>query len=304
MSRLGAIVLVVLAFAFASTSAFAAPSGIVDTEVTLSPGPYLFGQRLSANVDVLVNTKLVDPKVLQVETRFFPYTFVAAPVRTETNDGPVADVRYHYLLDCNTLQCLTGGTVERSIHFAPVRLRYRDRAGHNWSRTIPWPAIREISRVGKNNLVQATTASQAGFLLTQDPLRRFPASVVAPSPSYRLSPLVLGLLLIGLAAGALAAAFFVARPLLALVRKRRDSAGPELSPLEQALGAVEGAAQRAPGGAEHREALALLARELRVARLPDLVRSARQLAWSEQAPSATASRKLVADVRAAAGSAA
>jgi hypothetical protein len=297
---LAAVGLAALVVAAAADSASAASSGIVKTEVTLSPGPYVFGQRVTADVHVLVNRKLVDPKALQAQTRFFPYEFVVAPRRTETDDGSVTEVHYRYVLDCNTLECLTGGTLQRRIKFAPVRIRYRDRSRHTWSRSFEWPAIREISRVG-NDEIRPPTATDARFSLPLDPLLQFPASVVAPSPNYRLSPLALGLLLIAFAAGALVATFFVAQPLVALVRRTRDAAGPELSPLEQALAEVEATASGQAGGAEHREALALLARELRRVQQPDLVHSARKLAWSEEAPSASASRNLVAEVRATAG---
>ena len=297
MRRLVPAALACLALVIAPGQAAAAPSGIIKTEVTLSPGPYLFGQRIAADVDVLVDTKHLDPKALQVETRFFPYAYVTAPHRTETQDGSVADVHYRYLVDCNTLQCITGG-LQRRIVFAPARIRYRDEAGHMQDQKLAWPAIREISRVG-NDQIRPATATQARLSLPLAPLQQFSASVVAPSPSYRLSPLALGLLLFGIAALALVAAFSLARPLLALVRSRRDTTGPELSPLERALAAVDGAAKQQTGGAEHREALARLARELRRAQLPGLVQAARKLAWSEQAPSASASRELVAEVRAA-----
>ena len=297
MKRLGTAFVAAVALVSAPTSALGAATDIVEAQVVLSPGPYLFGERITADVDVLVNRKLVDPKALRVQTRFFPYAFVTAPRRTETDDGSIADVRYRYLLDCNTLRCLTGG-LQRKIVFAPVRIAYRDRAGRARSRSLRWTPIREVSRVG-NDQIRPATATQARFSLPQNPLLQFPASVVAPSPSYRVSPLALGLVLLGLAVGVLVAAFVVARPLLPLVRRKRDATGPELSPLERALVAVEDAARREAGGAEHREALALLARELRRTQLPDLVRAARKLAWSEQAPSASASRELVAEVRAA-----
>jgi hypothetical protein len=90
---------------------------------------------------------------------------------------------------------------------------------------------------------------------------------------------------------------WLAIPVVALARSRTDAV-TELSPLERALTSVDHAARREPGGAEHREALALLARELRRAGMSDLVGSARRLAWSEQAPTEADSRKLVAEVRA------
>ncbi len=281
----------------------AASPGIVQAQASLSPGPYLFGERITADVDVLVDSKLVDPKLLRVRARFFPYVEVATPRRTLTGDGPTVEARFRYLLQCVSLQCITGGAAERKIRFTPAaRLEYRDRSGHSRSRTIPWPGFREVSRVGTSQLAP-TTASQAQFSIPLDPLLQFPTSVVAPSPTYRVSPLLLGLVLAALAVGLLVAALYVARPLLALVHRRRHAAEPERSPLERALAAVEEAARRQAGGAEHREALALLARELRRAQQPDLVRSARKLAWSEQAPSASASRDLVARIRTAGGAA-
>ena len=300
MRQLAFGALAALALMVAPTSAGAA-SGIVRAQATLPPGPYLFGEQITADVDVLVNTKLVDPQTVRVETRFFPYQPLAAPRRTETVDGSVADVRFRYVLACVSLECLTGSKLERKVQFTPTRIRYRDRRQHVWRRTVNWRAIREISRVG-NDQIRPATASQARFALPSEPLLQLPASVVAPSPSYRLSPVLLALVLAGLAAGMLVATFFVARPVLALARRGRGSAAPELSPLEQAIAAVEEAARRQAGGAEHREALALLARELRRAHLLDLVHSTRKLAWSEQAPSAAASRGLLAEVREAARS--
>jgi hypothetical protein len=298
-----AIVAVVLAAAAVTPArAVADDAGIVNAEATVPPGPYLFGETVAPELNVLVNTTVVDPKALQISLRFFPYEQLAA-TQSVTSDGSIADIHYRYLLQCLSLQCITASALERTIRFAPAAVvRYRDRSGHVRSRRVPWPSFREVSRVGRNQ-IRPTTAAEATFAIPANPLSDFPTSVLAPPPSYRLSPLVLVLLLAVLAAGALFASLMVARPLLVLVRRRGDAAGPELSPLERALAAVEEAARRQTGGAEHREALGLLARELRRAQDPDLVRSARKLAWSEQAPSAAASRELVEEIRAAGGSA-
>jgi hypothetical protein len=84
---------------------------------------------------------------------------------------------------------------------------------------------------------------------------------------------------------------------VALARSRTNVV-EELSPLERALASVEHSSRREPGSAEHREALALLARELRRAGMSELVSSARRLAWSERAPTEADSRKLVTAIRA------
>jgi len=114
-----------------------------------------------------------------------------------------------------------------------------------------------------------------------------------------MNPVVLAVLLFLLALAALFAGGTLARPLYALVRRQEISTGPALTPLERALAAVDAATRRQPGSAEHREALAWLGRELRRTNSTDLVGRARRLAWSEQAPTADASRTLAADVEAA-----
>ena len=106
------------------------------------------------------------------------------------------------------------------------------------------------------------------------------------------------MLLFLLALAALLAGCTLARPLYAFVRRQEVSAGPALTPLERALAAVDAATRRQPGSAEHREALAWLGRELRRTNSTELVGRARRLAWSEQAPTADASRALAADVEA------
>lgn len=303
MRRLVLAPLAVLALAVWPPSAPAAP-GIVRAQATVPPGPYLFGEQVEPAIEVLVDRRLVDPGSLQVQTRFFPYEEVTAPTRTVTVVGKLADVRFRYLLQCLSLPCLTGSSPERKIQFAPpARIDYRDRKGRASTERVSWPVFREVSRVGSNQF-SPVSASQATFSIPPDPILQLPSSAVAPAPSYRLSPLPLAVVFAVLAAAALAAALLLARPLRALLRRRRRAEGPELSPLERALAAVEEAARRQAGSAEHREALALLARELRRAQLPGLVAPARKLAWSEQAPSASASRNLVAQVRAAAGGAA
>jgi hypothetical protein len=129
---------------------------------------------------------------------------------------------------------------------------------------------------------------------------RLPLSVESPPPTYRVRPATLALVLFGLAGIALFGTALLARPLVAALR-REEAAEVPLSPLEQAVAAVETASQREPGSADHREALALLARQLRRDGLTELVNAARKLAWSEHAPSAAASRELTSDVRARMG---
>ena len=289
--------------AAAASLAVAASAGAVDRPIhvvtTVSPGPHFFGDPIQTDVDILIDTKRLDPKAVRVDTKFDPYTRLARPQRMRSDDGSVTRMRYHYLLTCDTFACLTGDKTQRTIHFAPATIRYRDRQGKLGKLIARWPRFRFVSRFGgPRYLPQTASEVSRGIQYTSDPIVRLFASIRAPSPSYRLNPIVLAVLLFAAALAALLGAGVLGRPLYALVRRQEVDGGPELTPLEQALAAVDAATRRQPGSAEHRESLAWLGRELRRTNLTALVGRARRLAWSEQAPTADASRQLTADVEA------
>jgi len=289
--------------AAAASLAVAASAGAVDRPIhvvtTVSPGPHFFGDPIQTDVDILIDTKRLDPKAVRVDTKFDPYTRLARPQQMRSDDGSVTRLRYHYLLTCDTFACLTGDKTQRTIHFAPATIRYRDRQGKAAKLIARWPRFRFVSRFGgPRYLPQTASEVSRGIQYTSDPIVRLFASIRAPSPSYRLNPIVLAVLLFAAALAALLGAGVLGRPLYALVRRQEVDGGPELTPLEQALAAVDAATRRQPGSAEHRESLAWLGRELRRTNLTALVGRARRLAWSEQAPTADASRQLTADVEA------
>jgi hypothetical protein len=295
--------LVVLLAAAAASLTVAASASAADRPIQLvtavSPGPHFFGDPIHADVDILVDTKRVDPKAVRLDTKFDPYTRLTQPQRIRSDDGSTTRLRYLYLLTCDTFVCLTGDKTERTIHFAPATIRYRDRHGKAAKITARWPRFRFVSRFGgPRYLPQTASEVLRGLQYSGDPIVRLFASIRAPTPSYRLNPVVFAVLLFALSLAALLAAGTLARPLYALVRRKEVDGGPELTPLERALAAVDAATRRQPGSAEHREALAWLGRELRRTNLTDLVGRARRLAWSEQPPTADDSRKLAADVEA------
>ncbi len=294
--------LCVTAATLAAASAAAAAERPIDVAMVVSPGPHIFGDQIRADVDIVIDTKVVDPKAVRVDTKFDPYTRLEAPQRTSTSsaDGSTTRLRYRYLLTCDTFACLTGRKKERTVVFAPATVRYRDRHGQASAMTVKWPRFRLVSRFGgPRYLPQTASDVTRGIQYTNDPIIQLVASMRGPDPSYRLNPVVFAVLLFAAALTALLGAGALARPLLAIVRRQEAADGPELTPLEQALAAVDTATRRQPGSAEHREALAWLARELPGANLTELVGRARRLAWAEQPPTADASRQLAADVDAA-----
>jgi hypothetical protein len=269
--------------------------GIARMQAALEPSPILFGQWLTATLDVLVNTKVADPGTVEPRARFFPFVLVASPRRDERRDAGLVRIRYSYRLACDSLACLTGSKRERKLTFPAALVRYQDREGHARRVTATWPELRLVSRVGSESPFRSLTTTSTLFNLT--PLLQLPADVSAPTPTYRFAPTTGSLVLLAAALLALAGALWLMLPIVARWRAKTEAV-VQLSPLERALGAVDDTARHEPGSAEHREALALLARELRRAGRTELVQPARRLAWSEQAPTAGASRELVTQVRA------
>jgi hypothetical protein len=294
VKRLALVALAGALLAFAPARADAAV-GIVRAKTSLPSGPYRFGEQITADLDVLVNARLIDPDDVHADVGFDPYELVHSPQRDELADGSIVRVRFRYLLQCTSLACTTGPKVEREIAFKSAVVEYRTRKGKAWKLRVPWQSTVIVSRV-RDPLFRPQTATEARQQIPLDPLLQLPASVKSPPPSYRVRPLALALVLLAAALLAILAAAVIAKPLLVVLR-RSPAAAPPLSPLEQAVVAVEMAEQRQPGGAEHREALALLGRQLRRGNLTDVVNAARKLAWSEEPPTASASRALTSDVR-------
>jgi hypothetical protein len=269
--------------------------GIVRAETTLPGGPYRFGEAVTADLDVVLNTKLVEPDGMRAAVRFAPYEILSEE-RSTTDRGSATRVRYRYVLQCATLACTLAPTKrQRQIAFDPAVLSYVSRDGRKRRTSVRWPRVVLVTRVTDEGS-RPQTASEARQLPI-DPLVRLPLSVESAPPTYRVRPGTLAIVLFGLAGIALVGAALLARPLLAALRRKEAPEVP-LSPLEQAVAAVETAGQRGPGSADHREALALLARQLRRDGLTELVNASRKLAWSEHAPTAAASRELTSDVRA------
>jgi hypothetical protein len=128
-------------------------------------------------------------------------------------------------------------------------------------------------------IVPRATGAEIG-----QPLRSFARETARLPTSYRVSPTLVLALLVAAALACLAAAAFVARPLLhRLVPEPRDAR----TPLERALALVRASATR--NEADRRRALDLLGRALRDRR----ARDALDLAWSAPDPTPADIEQLV-----------
>jgi hypothetical protein len=294
LSALAAAAIVVAPAPAAAAQSFVPP---VRLQTSVSAGPHLFGDEVRARLDVYVDTERADPDSVRVDTKFFPYDRRGAPERSHASADSTERISYSYTLECLTLPCFPGRKPQARIDFPVAVVRYQERSRTPRGLAVHWPTFRLVSRLPPLTAAQRQRNAQAGVIFTNNPSRGLFAPVGLPDPTYRVSPLVLALLLFAGTLLALAAAFALGRPVVAELRRAAATPeGPPLTSLERALERVEGAAADGHGD---RGALAWLARELPQGGLHDLVRQARRLAWSEHEPTAEESRALAQEVRTA-----
>jgi hypothetical protein len=264
---------------------------------SLAPSLHLFGDPVTAQVELLVDRRLLDPDRLSLEADFKPYELVGASTLDRRDDGPYTRIRYRARLRCLTQECIPGvlastaGTQESgrgertTFRFAPGRILYKEPNAQRPEQLlfVNWPALVSVSRI---NEVQAGAAFP--FRASTSPLPRLTA---------RVSPigLAIGLVLLGLG--------LIVWPAWLLVRWwRRRRPAPELpvatppSPLESALALVEWSCEQ-PDSVHRREALERLAAVLSDESANGLVADARTLAWSPATPTPDAASDVLRRVR-------
>jgi hypothetical protein len=292
VKRLVAVVALALSAAPAATAGLPfVPSGTVLGEgrplkayTTLTPQVHLFGDDVTARVAVIADTKFVDPARLRVTTSFTPYRAVGAPTVLRVGAGRFAQVTWTWRLRCLSSACVPRQPPSEQFHvfhFKLVRIEYLSKTGTPaYGITAAWPPIEVIS--------QMTPASASALLKTDEVIWHFHLTPVA-SPSFGLSPTLLFWLALGLAGAALLVALRFARSWFLIVRPRREPGGDidSRTTLERALNVLAWAHERGDETLQ-RKALERVAGELGAeAPLPavdELSRTARELAWSPDAP--------------------
>ena len=241
----------------------------VEARTVIKPDAHLFGDRVSAELDVVVDAARVDADSVRVVAAFPPYRILGGGLRERTeSDGTVA-LRYGYTLLCLSSECLAGEGKKR-FSFEPAEVRYR--AANGRIRTVParWPNVSVTSRLPPEDERPFTPEWR-------------PANLELPTVDYRVEPRMMVAALYGGAAivaiAGVVLLLYAARPGLAARRGRRDDLAG-LGALERALALL----RRSRSERDRRKALDRLARELRVVGDEELAGSARRLAWSEPQP--------------------
>jgi hypothetical protein len=248
---------------------------------TLEPEAHLFGEQVTARLEVVVDATRVPESSVKAQARFAPYTIVRGR-ETRERFGDFLRVRQEYVLECLVARCLPpkGGRFRfpgANVEYAPTTLPEPQRA------EVDWPALRVASRVGPNDLEA---------LQVQGDVRDLPGL------TYRVQPDTFGAIGFILAVLLAAAGLALAAWALDAPRLVKDAFGgrrSRLSPLQRALAVVRRATERGEPDTSRR-ALDRLSAELRRTREADLARTASGLAWRRDQPSEASVEPLSSEV--------
>ena len=260
----------------------------------LAPRIVLFGDTVRARIDVEVDEKRVDPDSVRVTAAFASWELVGEPERVRRVAGSTTSLRTTYVLRCLKGPCVPSGQ-SAPLEFDQARVTYTRLGGDGQESRetirLNWPILTVYSR-----FASAAVEGREGLAT---PWR---ADVLTlPAASHRVAPWLVFALLLGL--GAVLTAGGVALGYAAWPRRAPAPAPepeapppPRLTPLQQALALLEDAARR-DGTEDRRRSLELVAEALAEWGDEDLARSARLLAWSEDAPAVEETAGLAARVR-------
>jgi hypothetical protein len=265
------------------------PRALLAATTALDPPRALFGDTITARVEVVVDAGSVDPGSVRVYPDFRPYRVAAATREVRDDVGRAAVVSYAFQLDCVIVSCLTAFEEPdtepprpRSFTFAPARVQARHLAGAFVNGRARWPPLFVRSRLTPDE-VAAGEPSTPPF--------------EAPPVTWRVHPDVLGGALTALAALlALGGGYLVATGVRGAPAVRRLRIPEHLTPVDRALALARHAADAgdAEGG---RRALERLAKELRRRGEDELAGAAGRLAWSPEAPTRAAVDELESALR-------
>lgn len=255
----------------------------ISANAFISPRTHMFGDPVTARLDLVFSRIFVPAKGIHVKAAFKPYV-LASSTRTRADHGETTRLTYVYRLTCLTQACLPAG--ERTMKLPPAVVSYSipGFGGPSHSK-VNWPSVTVAARLGPAD------RERPEFRAVLRPL---------PAVTYRVRPAVLAALSL---AGALVLVLIAAALLVPALPRSLGLRRPSwlrrrtrpLTSLEHALARVRAAAG-ANGAGDERRALEQLAVELAVSGETGLASDARRLAWSPGRPGVEGVRDLEAEV--------
>ncbi len=267
----------------------------VTAKADVTPRTHLFGDTLTARIDLVVDRDAVGPELPKVVRSFAPYTIER--VTTARRDaGRFSQLRYTFRLRCLREACLSTSGRAR-VRFEPVRVLYRSPAGEARVVRATWPPVELYSRLASVPK-EKQSSSQSSSRFNTPVMAPWRADLTAlPPVSHRSSPtLIIALLLLGAGLLVLPACVLIYLALPWRASPSWESWLALLPPIERALAVLERARTQGDGAARRR-ALERLGMELRARGADDLAREALELAWTEATPTSEAILRLEQHIR-------
>jgi hypothetical protein len=310
LAALGGVTLVVAGFlvfgrsddSHSASPLPAEPVPAIQVRADLSRRAALFGETVTARVDVTLNRSRIDPDSVRITTDFEPWRTVGEPRRMRRDGEDATHLRATYVLRCLTSACLPPQR-PLPVLFTSATVTY-DAAGDGPSGqqlTLNWPTLYMHSRLAPTALAPPVLGS--GSSPFEMPWRADLVSM--PSVSYRVDPDTARFPLF--AAAGIFGVLGLALAYLGRPRRRPQPAAvpeappaPVVTPLEQALALLEDPVT-ANGATDRRRALELIAAELALRGNHELALSARRLAWSQQLPAVERTTGIAEQARPALG---
>ena len=250
---------------------------------TLTPPVHLFGDRVTASIAVVADTKWVDPSRLQVTASFRPYEPIHAPTVLRLRTGRFEQVTWTWTLRCLSAPCVPRFPPSDTAHVFHFPLAHIDYLAANGKKsygiTTSWPPVEALSQLSPSAVLTIGRRLGLPWRASYTPLA---------APTYRIEPGLLYWLSLALAAVLGGVALLLAGRWALMMRPRRVSEpafSATATPLERALVLLAWARQHEDETLQ-RKALERVADELgtEVAGIDELTEKARELAWSSRGP--------------------
>ena len=109
----------------------------------------LFGDTLTATVDVVVDSTVIDPDGVRVDWSHDPWNEVLATRIARRESGAATHLRTTFTLRCLTVPCVPVRETE-TVEFEPAHVTYAAAVGDGSSRVsvdVPWPPLLVHTRI-------------------------------------------------------------------------------------------------------------------------------------------------------------
>lgn len=247
---------------------------------SIVPIVHLFGDTLQAKLAVVADTRWVDPARLRVRAGFAPYTPTGAPTLLRLHVGRFEQLTWTWHLRCLTARCVPVAPPSETLHvfrFPSAHIDYLKPNGkRDYGIDANWPEVEVLSQVSPSVVHALINARKYNWQYRLTPVI---------GPTFRVSPMLLFWLAIGIAGVAALGALFAGARWYRVLRPRVATAGElEGSTLERALTLLRWAHEHGDETLQ-RKAFERVASELGVVPAVDeLSQAAHELAWSPRVP--------------------